>query len=138
MELNEAMVILKSHRNWLADKKNLPKTNDKKVIEAIERMMNMGTIIDNLDMEDEEEVEDKILYTVAKYVTGRKNCEDLTKELLGLFCLPTEQEIKKVSHKYGEEQVGDYFNKYQSDRAFNAGVTWIIKKLLMNEKKNKS
>jgi len=36
MELNEAMIILKAHRNWLADKKNLPKTIDAKVIKAIQ------------------------------------------------------------------------------------------------------
>lgn len=36
MELNEAMVILRAHRNWIADKKNLPKTIDEKVVEAIQ------------------------------------------------------------------------------------------------------
>ncbi len=30
-------------------------------------------------------MEDKILDIVAKYVTGRKNCENLTKELCFLF-----------------------------------------------------
>lgn len=46
MKLDEAIIILKTHRNWLADKKNLPKTIDEKVIEgykeALEQVKNIA------------------------------------------------------------------------------------------------
>ena len=35
MRLYEAMLVLKSHRNWLFDRRNLPKVADDKVVEAI-------------------------------------------------------------------------------------------------------
>lgn len=48
--------------------------------------------------------------------------------------LPSDKVIKEKAWNYGEIQVGDAFNKYQSDQAFKAGAIWMRDMLLVNNR----